>query len=111
MADLFDSTDQKDILLPPKTLRVGETVQITIGPMTNFVAQVEELSKSDRVVVLLNMMGQAVRTEMPRKHVLSLTDLLLFSNLIVKNQWLKEKCSGKTSFRLNVVLFTSDVLF
>ena len=69
MLDLFDRTDNDGILVPPKSLAIGESVRITFGPMVNFVARVERLANPARVGVLLEMMGRAVRAEIAREHL------------------------------------------
>lgn len=74
MLELFDRTDRDGTLIPPKSLALGESVRITVGPLANFIASIENLDKSDRVGVLLEMMGQAVRIAVSRGHLESTTN-------------------------------------
>ena len=70
MADLLARTDADGVLQPAaEPLSPGDAVRITAGPMVEFVAEVERLGDAERVGVLLQMMGQAVRAELPRAHL------------------------------------------
>lgn len=73
MIELFDRTDADGTLIPTKSLKLGQSVRITVGPLVNFVARVERLEQSDRVGVLMEMMGQAVRIAVPRTNLESTT--------------------------------------
>jgi transcriptional antiterminator RfaH len=53
--------DERGKLLPPRILRPGETVKISEGPFSNFIATVEKISRDQRVWVLLDLMGQSTR--------------------------------------------------
>ncbi|MBM9594030.1 transcription termination/antitermination protein NusG [Roseitranquillus sediminis] len=72
MADLFARTDSDGVLQPTPNLAPGDHVRITVGPMAGFVARIEHLSQRDRVGLLMEMMGQAVRTELPCAHLMRL---------------------------------------
>jgi len=69
MAELFARTDAEGVLAPPEDLAPGETVRIAAGPMAGFTARVATLDDAGRVGLLLEMMGQAVRAELPRAHL------------------------------------------
>lgn len=69
MSDLFARTGDDGTLVPLDDLAAGETVRMTAGPFAGFTATVEALPAPARVGVLLEMMGQAVRTELPRRHL------------------------------------------
>jgi transcriptional antiterminator RfaH len=49
---------------PRRTLRPGELVRITAGAFSDMVGQLVELSDNDRVVVLLDLLGRAVRAQL-----------------------------------------------
>lgn len=66
MGDLLARIDGAGVIAPPDDLRPGEEVRITAGPMAGITARVARLEASGRVGVLLEMMGQAVRAELPR---------------------------------------------
>jgi len=47
----------------------GEQVRILEGPFTHRIATLLDLSSSERVIVLLDLLGQPVRTTMSRRSV------------------------------------------
>jgi len=58
---LMSRCDADGILLPPAAFRVGDTVDITAGPFSEFVATVEKVDPDKRVWVLLDLMGRRTR--------------------------------------------------
>lgn len=74
MDELIAQTDDKGVLTPKEQLSPGDRVRIIAGPMADLVAQVAHLSEQERVGVLLELMGQAVRADLPRAHVSRLSD-------------------------------------
>ena len=62
MIKLISQCDQSGVLLPQKKLSKNDRVRIVSGPFNNFLATVEAVEKSQRVWVLIDLMGQATRT-------------------------------------------------
>lgn len=56
------SSDQEDYTTDPDPFLLGERVRVVVGPFADFLARVEATPERDRVFVLLEMMGRAVRT-------------------------------------------------
>ena len=54
----FDRVD------PRQSLRLGEFVRVTAGALQDMVGRLVELPDQDRVVVLLELLGRAVRTQL-----------------------------------------------
>jgi transcriptional antiterminator RfaH len=54
----FDRSD------PRRSLRLGELVRLTAGALEDMVGRLVELRDEDRVVVLLEMLGRVVRTQL-----------------------------------------------
>lgn len=52
------------LLLPPRQLAPGDAVRVVSGPFAELVARVERMTEAERVAVLVEMMGQAVRVEL-----------------------------------------------
>jgi len=50
------------IVKPSAPFDVGQSVSITHGPLANLVGEIVELRESERVMILLKLMGQHVRT-------------------------------------------------
>lgn len=69
MRHLMSHTDAAGLFAPCPNLSEGDSVRITNGPMVDLVARVEQLRDADRVDILLDMMGQAVRLEVPRSQL------------------------------------------
>ena len=58
-----------DLVYPPETLAPGNVVKVVNGPFKDIIATVEALSNSDRIAVLLDLMGRATRVEIARKNL------------------------------------------
>lgn len=58
-----------DLVVPPETLAPGNVVKVVNGPFKDIFATVEALSNSDRIAVLLDLMGRATRVEIARKNL------------------------------------------
>lgn len=56
--------DRKGKFLPDVTLAPGDAVQISQGPLAEFVATVEKLAPNNRIFVLLDIMGRRTRMSM-----------------------------------------------
>lgn len=52
------------MLLPPREFAPGDSVRVLNGPFTDLVARVERMKEAERVALLVEMMGQAVRVEL-----------------------------------------------
>ena len=50
--------DASGILLPPKSLSEGDSVEMFTGPFANFIAKVDTIDPEQRIWVLINFMGQ-----------------------------------------------------
>ena len=61
ISSLMLRCDTSGTLLPPKTLNVGDTVDVLSGPFANFVATVEKVDAKQRVWLLMEFMGQGAR--------------------------------------------------
>ncbi|WP_127115776.1 transcription termination/antitermination protein NusG [Shimia sediminis] len=61
---LRDRCDSAGMLLPPKELVAGSTVEIVRGPFADFVATVEKVGDQQRVWVLLDVLGKSTRVSM-----------------------------------------------
>jgi len=61
MSSLMRRCDVEGKLLPPQKFSVGDTVEISGGPFSEFVATVEKVDPDQRVWVLLDMMGRVTR--------------------------------------------------
>ena len=53
-----------DCLARRRSLRLGELVRITTGAFEDMIGRLVELRDEDRVVVLLEMLGRSVRTQL-----------------------------------------------
>jgi transcriptional antiterminator RfaH len=53
-----------DRLNPRQSLRLGELVRVTAGALEDMVGRLVELRDQDRVVVLLELLGRAVRAQL-----------------------------------------------
>lgn len=53
--------DDSGKLLPPCSLRPGDSVKLTSGPFADFMATIEKIAPDRRVWVLLDLMGRTTR--------------------------------------------------
>lgn len=58
---LMARCDATGLLLPPKALQPGDSVQMLSGPLAQFVATVESLAPQRRVWILLDLLGSRTR--------------------------------------------------
>ncbi len=66
MDALFSRTDADGILRPPDTLGPGDRVRILSGAFSDWVGRVEAALPHDRYLLLFEMMGRQVKTDVAR---------------------------------------------
>jgi transcriptional antiterminator RfaH len=59
-----------DILRFNPDLSVGQRVRVVDGPFADFVGELDQLTDSERVRVLLDIMGGRTRVVLPREHLM-----------------------------------------
>ena len=69
MNGIIMSTDEDGVLLPPDTLDAGTSVRIMSGAFANWIGEVEAMRPDERYILLINMMGRQVRTDVSRTEV------------------------------------------
>jgi len=60
---LMGRCDDDGTLLPPKLLQPGDSVTLSLGAFSNFVAEVEAIDPDKRVWVLMDIMGRQTRVK------------------------------------------------
>lgn len=55
--------DASGVLLSPKSLRAGDSVEMLTGPFANFIATVDTIDPEKRIWVLMDFMGQKTRMQ------------------------------------------------
>jgi transcription elongation factor/antiterminator RfaH len=66
---LMDACDEKGNLSWKMELRPGQKVRVIDGPLMDLVGQLDQLTDSDRVRVLLDIMGRVTRVVLPRSYL------------------------------------------
>lgn len=66
---LIDACSEDGVLRPPRPLAPGDTVELRTGAFFGRFGTVETLSDSERVSILLDCMGRAVRVSLPLRDV------------------------------------------
>lgn len=69
ISSLMLRCDTSGRLLPPKTLNVGDTVDVLSGPFANLVATVEKVDAQQRVWLLMEFMGHDARVNVTADQV------------------------------------------
>jgi transcriptional antiterminator RfaH len=60
-----ESEGMFDLLSPTQRLRVGSQVRVTQGPFEDLVGRLLGVAEHERVYILLDLLGRAVRAEVP----------------------------------------------
>ena len=63
ISSLMLRCDTSGTLLPPKSLSVGDSVEMLTGPFANFIATVDTIDPEQRIWVLMDFMGQKTRMQ------------------------------------------------
>lgn len=63
IAELHRRTDNNGMLCAPENLKPGDKTRIIAGPFAQQIAEIEAIDGKDRVVLLMQIMGRAVRTQ------------------------------------------------
>lgn len=58
-----------DEIAPARKLAVGERIRVLAGPFSDLVGKFQALADSERVIVLLEMLGREVRVRLPDRAV------------------------------------------
>jgi len=66
MAGLIARCDVNGVLAPPEKLEPGDRIRVLSGPFADLITTVDQLDKGQRIQVLIDLMGRAVRTSLPR---------------------------------------------
>lgn len=61
ISDLVARCDDRGKLLPPKALQPGDTVHMTQGPFSDFVATIETIAPDQRAWILIDLLGGLTR--------------------------------------------------
>ena len=69
VSGLISRCDSFGKLLPPVVLRSGDSVKIQSGALANFIAKVESIDSDRRIWVLMNLMGQTSRVQVPSEQI------------------------------------------
>lgn len=69
MAGLIARCDVNGMLKPPEDLEVDDRIRVISGPFADLVTTVEKMDKDQRLQVLIDLMGRAVRVTVPRESV------------------------------------------
>lgn len=86
--DLEEACDKDGVLSPPASISQGDRIEVTSGPLANFVGQVERLAPNHRAMVLIDFMGKQTRME---------TDLSNIQIVSSDSDQLKRRTCGKTN--------------
>lgn len=63
VSGLMMRCDENGKLLPPNTLREGDSVELLTGPFAKFVATVDSIDPEQRIWVIMDYMGQKTRIQ------------------------------------------------
>jgi transcriptional antiterminator RfaH len=69
MAGLIARCDAKGRLSPPEDIKAGDRVRVLSGPFADLVTAVDQLGNDQRIQILIELMGRAVRTSFPRSQI------------------------------------------
>lgn len=69
------ASDSDGVVDLAQRLRSGDPVRVTLGPFADQLGRVDSVRSADRIVVLLELMQQSVRVEIPRRSVTPIASL------------------------------------
>lgn len=69
ITDLMLRCDAEGKLLPPRTMAVGDEVELLTGPFAKFIGTIEAFDAEQRIWVLLELMGQQTRVNVGRENM------------------------------------------
>ncbi len=69
MAGLIARCDASGLISTGDDLSVGDRIRVLSGPFADLVTTIETLSGSERIGILIDLMGRKVRTSMPRTQI------------------------------------------
>ena len=69
VSGLISRCDSFGKLLPPTTLKCGDTVKIHSGALANFIATVETIDSNRRIWVLMDLMGQITKVQVASEQI------------------------------------------
>lgn len=69
ISDLVARCDDRGKLLQPKALQPGDTVRMTQGPFSDFVATIETIAPDQRAWILIDLLGGFTRLSVPVYHL------------------------------------------
>jgi transcriptional antiterminator RfaH len=69
MAELFGRCDSSELFSTGNTLEVGDRIRILSGPFSDTVTQIEALPDTERVSILVELLGREVRSSLHRSDV------------------------------------------
>lgn len=72
MAGLTARFDSSGRLLSSDEFQIGEDVRLIAGPFADFVSRVETLTDGERMTVLIDLLGQQVRTTVEKNSAMRL---------------------------------------
>ena len=61
MTELLGSCDMNGVISGLPTVSVGDIVEVTRGPLTSFIGQVQRLGPNERAMILLDIIGKQTR--------------------------------------------------
>ena len=63
ISGLMSRCNTSGVMLPPKNLIKGDSVEMLTGPFANFIATVDNIDADQRIWVLMDFMGQKTRLQ------------------------------------------------
>ena len=69
VSGLMSRCDNSGKLLSPESLEVGDSVTVLSGALANFVATVETIDSEQRIWVLMDILGQLTKVQIPSEQI------------------------------------------
>ncbi len=69
VSGLISRCDRFGMLLPPVVLQRGDSVEIQSGALANFIATVESIDSNRRIWMLMDIMGQIIKVQVPLERI------------------------------------------
>lgn len=71
---LIAACDSRNVISVGTPLKVGQKIRVISGPLTDLVGELDQFSDTDRIRVLLDILGGRTRVFVPREHLIPADD-------------------------------------
>jgi transcriptional antiterminator RfaH len=69
MNELINRCDENGMLLPPKSIKKGDTIVVRNSAFSKFISTIDQIDSKNRIWVLMNILGRQSRVEVKSEQI------------------------------------------